>query len=190
MHFICRYNTDMYPELPEGYAYMVKETTLKNVEMGDHVHHLRISDMQWGSRMCSVSTRYYFGDAAFVFTYSITSRDSFEKMECEMRKVMTFREIDDFSRVPVVVVGLCAEQVSDRQVDAKSAQDLAVRFGLDPDQDMLEASAKTGDHVWDVFNRLCVRIDECRAPPPPSGVRRRLQAVKNKIWSRFSSKNV
>jgi GTPase KRas protein len=79
----------------------------------------------------------------FVLVYSITSRQSFERIEDYRRQIMHVK-----GNAPVcILVGNKCDEVSNREVSREEGAELARRLGWQ----FLEASAKTAVNVEEIF---------------------------------------
>jgi GTPase KRas protein len=78
-----------------------------------------------------------------VLVYSITSRQSFERIEEDHRRILHIK-----GNAPIcIIVGNKCDEVSDREVSREEGAELARHLGCQ----FLEASAKTAVNVEDIF---------------------------------------
>jgi GTPase KRas protein len=96
-----------------------------------------------GSSLSRARLTQHREENGFVLVYSITSRQSFERIEEYHRQIMNMK-----ANAPVcIIVGNKCDEVSNREVSREAGAELARRLGCQ----FLEASAKTAVNVEDIF---------------------------------------
>ncbi|ELP89545.1 hypothetical protein EIN_220070 [Entamoeba invadens IP1] len=86
----------------------------------------------------------------FVVQYSITSKESFNDVPNSINTIMMYKQIDDISKIPVVIVGNKTDLEKDRAVSTDDGQNLAEKYN----SPFIEISVKMKIGVRDVFEKL------------------------------------
>jgi Ras-related protein Rab-21 len=120
---------------------------------------LRIWDTAGQERFRSLAPMYYRGACAAVIVFDITREDSFKKM-CEWVKELQINLSED---ILVVVVGNKADLDKYRRVDKAKAEEYARSIAA---LSYVEASAKTGEGIEDIFLNLAHKLNEKRLAVP------------------------
>lgn len=93
----------------------------------------------------------------FVLVYSITDRDSFEKVK-KLRERVAMVQNDT---VPIILVGNKADLEHERRVPTNEGQELATSFGCP----FIEVSAKTGLRIEALFETIVVNVRKSKGLP-------------------------
>ena len=113
---------------------------------------LQIWDTAGQERFHSITSNYYHGAHGVAIVYDITNRESFE----HIRKWVDEVEKSGSPKVCKVIVGNKADAGDRRAVSEQEGKDFAEALGVP----FIETSAKTSFNVREMFNNLCVAIDE------------------------------
>jgi len=87
----------------------------------------------------------------FLLVYSITSRDSIEKIDTFYQQILRIKHQDSF---PIIVVANKCDLEYERQVGINEGRDLAKHFGCK----FIETSAKQGVNVDEAVHNLVREI--------------------------------
>jgi GTPase KRas len=109
-----------------------------------------------------------------ILIFSITSRESFEKVKTLYNQV---RSIKDSSQVSIYLVGNKRDLEAQRQVGTIEAVVLAAKLRLG--EPFYEVSAKTGENVDRVFYSV---VREIRRLHAQTGAKRFFKSVKRVFW--------
>jgi len=145
---LLRFTDDEYSENPN--ATIGAEFKLKVVTIKDKTVSLQLYDTQGQERFRSLTASYYRGAHGIVVAYDVTNRDSFDKLTEWLHNVRFSSKI---SRI--IMVGNKID-LKDRQVSKETALRLAEKENVT----YLEASAKDGTGVKELFAKLGDMIEE------------------------------
>ncbi|KAK5581471.1 hypothetical protein RB653_001504 [Dictyostelium firmibasis] len=87
----------------------------------------------------------------FILVFSITSRESFQKIKDLREKILWVKDKD---RVPMVIVGNKSDMEKDRRVSKNEARSLAEEFECR----YIETSAKTSENIELLFNNILGQV--------------------------------
>jgi small GTP-binding protein len=123
-----------------GTNFMIKPMMVDGVKI-----QLVIFDIGAQEQFLSMRSKYFQGSNASIAVYDIASLDSLHTLP---EWIMSLREV--CGNIPIMVVGNKIDLVEQRAVSRMDAEALATRFTCMHD----EASAKTGDKVEGIFERI------------------------------------
>ncbi|KAH0786694.1 GTP-binding protein ypt1 [Histomonas meleagridis] len=113
---------------------------------------LQIWDTAGQERFHSITSNYYHGAHGVAVVYDITNRESFEhtkKWVDEVEKIGSLK-------ICKVIVGNKVDIGDKREVSEQEGKDFAETLGVP----FIETSAKTSFNVREMFNNLCIAIDD------------------------------
>eukprot|EP01132_Coremiostelium_polycephalum_P007780 gene7780-9578_t len=146
-----RFVTDYDPTVEDAYK--------KDYMLGDEEVKLEIIDTagqeEYSSGIQDKSIRIGEG---FVCIYSITSKESFQKIKDLREKVLWAK---DSEKIPMIIVGNKADMEKDRKVSILDGQNLAAEFGCR----FIETSAKTNTNIKECIDLI---LKEMRNSDQPS----------------------
>jgi len=122
----------------------------KLLEMSGRTIKLQIWDTAGQERFRSVTRSYYRGAAACVLVYDITSRDSYSHLNAWLNDARALAT----TQLMVVLVGNKSDLQEARQVSYQEA----ANYAQENDLTFMETSAKNGDNVDDVFDKIARTI--------------------------------
>jgi small GTP-binding protein len=123
-----------------GTNFMIKPVTVDGIKV-----QLVIFDIGAQDQFISMRAKYFQGSNASIAVYDITSLDSLHTLP---EWIMSLREV--CGNIPILVVGNKIDLADRRAVSRMDAEAIASRFTCLHD----EASAKTGDKVEAIFERI------------------------------------
>jgi small GTP-binding protein len=123
-----------------GTNFMIKPLTVDNKKI-----QLVIYDIGAQDQFVSMRAKYFQGSNASIAIYDVTSIDSLRALP---EWIMSLRDV--CGNIPILIVGNKIDLVDQRAVSRIDAEALASRFMCIHD----EASAKTGDKVEKIFERI------------------------------------
>eukprot|EP01119_Soliformovum_irregulare_P011592 TRINITY_DN2921_c0_g1_i1.p1 TRINITY_DN2921_c0_g1~~TRINITY_DN2921_c0_g1_i1.p1 ORF type:complete len:201 (+),score=51.32 TRINITY_DN2921_c0_g1_i1:60-662(+) len=85
----------------------------------------------------------------FICAFSTTDRESYEFAQTMIRKIATIKD-DEYSAIPMVLVGTKKDLINQRQVTNEEGQQLADTIG----KKYIETSSLTGENIEEVFLHL------------------------------------
>ncbi|KZO94111.1 GTP-binding protein RAB5 [Calocera viscosa TUFC12733] len=148
---------DDYRESTIGAAFLTQTVSLED---GTSVK-FEIWDTAGQERYKSLAPMYYRSAACAICVYDITQSASLEKAKSWIRELQ--RQAD-----PSIVIALCgnkADLAARRQVSQEEAQKFAEEEGLM----WCETSAKTGEGVNDIFDRIAHKLPQVAPPQAQRG---------------------
>jgi len=122
----------------------------KILELNGRTVKLQIWDTAGQERFRSVTRSYYRGAAACVVVYDITSRESYNHLHTWLNDARALAT----SQLMVVLVGNKSDLAESRQVSYQEANNYAQENELH----FLETSAKTGENVEEIFDKIARSI--------------------------------
>lgn len=138
-----------------GAAFMAQVVQVNGVSV-----RLEIWDTAGSERYRSVASMYYRGAAAAIVVYDICSESSFEGAQHWVNELHTKHSVD----VLIAFVGNKIDMEEERVVETFRAKQYAEKNKLL----FFETSAKTGDHVVDVFKEIASRLVEVQKLQNPN----------------------
>lgn len=157
---------------------------LKQVMYNDIKYKIQIWDTAGQERYKTITNNYYRMSEGIIFTYSITSKKSFQNVknwlsECSMRVNM--------NNIPRILVGTKCDDTSHRVVSYEDGESLARGCGMT----FFETSAKTGQDVDKAFTELIHMVIDKRNQPKepnkidpkkPPTIKEKQKEKPNKSW--------
>ncbi|KAJ5075290.1 ras-related protein rab-5c [Anaeramoeba ignava] len=130
----------------------------KSVHVADKDVHFSIWDTAGQERFQSLAPIYYRNSRAAIIVYDITQKKSFHEAE---------RWVDEMKRhgdedLVIALIGNKSDLNEYREVKMKVAQEYALKNNLI----FLETSAKTGEHVEDLFMKIAEMLPSVHAKIP------------------------
>lgn len=105
----------------------------------------------------------YINDCGlFIITYSVTHRDSFEKLTSFINRVQVRKQLNNNNqgRLPIVIVGNKIDKnPEDRKVTYEEGKDFADEHNLE----FIETSALTGTNIEKIFEKLVDQYEKMNA---------------------------
>ena len=130
----------------------------------------------------SITNRYYRETAAVILVYDCCDEETFHNIEKWYGEVQTYltQELED--GMPVVLVANKIDQIADVSppetvVNFKVAKESAMKMGL---LACVETSAKTGDGITEVFEKIAKEVLRRRGPKSAAGRVDKIQRKKSK----------
>lgn len=96
------------------------------------------------------------GVDGYVLLFSITSRQSFERIQQINESLLNYLGVIDAIDIPRVLVGSMCDLEDARQVSQRDAKTLAASWGVP----YIECSSKTSENVADVFHTLLREVSK------------------------------
>ena len=122
---------------------------MKNIQLGEERVKLQIWDTAGQEKFRTITQSYYRGAMGIILTYAIDERESFEELGGWMDQVRQYAP----ENVVRVLVG-CKSDMSGRVIAYKEGKKMADSLEVE----FFEVSAKTGDHVEEVFRYVAEKI--------------------------------
>lgn len=134
---------------------------LKQVMINEVKYKIQIWDTAGQERYRTITNNYYRMSEGIIFTYSITSKKSFQNVknwlsECSLRV--------NTNDIPKILVGTKCDDVAHRVVSYEDGESLARGCGMK----FFETSAKTGQDVDKAFMELIHMVIDKRNKPKES----------------------
>jgi len=124
---------------------------VRTLNLGGKIVKLQIWDTAGQERFRTITSAYYRGADGIIVIYDVTSEDSFKHVGSWMKEISRYSQGD---QVKVVVVGNKSDQVDQRVITNKEAQEYCKSIGTP----LIETSARSADHVLEAFSGLASRI--------------------------------
>ncbi|KNC48166.1 GTPase KRas [Thecamonas trahens ATCC 50062] len=121
---------------------------------------LDILDTAGQEEYSAMRDNYMRTGGGFLIVFAITSRASFEEVPGFRNQVL---RVKDASEVPLVICGNKCDLENDRQIPKDEAESLARSYSVP----FIEASAKSGHNVKEVFFTLVREIERLPTVMPP-----------------------
>jgi len=139
-----------YQEPTIGAAFMTQSVALPDITVK-----FEIWDTAGQERYRSLAPMYYRGASAAVIVYDVTNKDSFDGAKSWVHELQGVNRSDN---LVIALAGNKADLVesdpNSREVDPEVAKAYAQDMGIF----FVETSAKTGQHVKDVFEEIARRL--------------------------------
>lgn len=147
---IMRFKDDIFLDY---YEPTIQNTIKKNIHFNNENVELEIIDIDGQSEYTIFSfSRFSYGIHAYILTFSIESRHSFETIKIIHSKLFSL-----ISRVmPKILVGNKSDLVNKRQISYEEGLDLARQF----DCPYIECSAKSNYNINRMFHAILVEINK------------------------------
>ena len=140
-----------------GAAFISKQITIENKNIN-----VEIWDTAGQERYKSLAPMYYRGAEGAIIVYDITQKDSFNGAKSWLNEI----KMKGHEHCEFILVGNKLDLEEYRDIDKNEVMDFAMRNSITH----LLTSAKTGDNIELVFERLCKKIFDVREKkiPPPN----------------------
>jgi len=135
----------------EEYDPTIEDSYRKQIIVDGIPCFMNILDTAGQEEYSAMRDQYMKTGQGFLLVFSLTTRSTFEEVNDLHNKILQAKDSD---KVPLVLVGNKADLESDRQVQAKEAEDLARNFGAK----FFMTSAKTRLNVDETFYELVREI--------------------------------
>ena len=113
---------------------------------------LNIWDTAGQERFRGLAKNYFRGAHGFIFTYDITSKESFSKLKGWIRDAK--EKIQDENSFKMIIVGNKKDREEQREVDFKTLEN----FAKEKNVNYYEVSAKTGEGIDKIFNDFILEL--------------------------------
>jgi Ras-related protein Rab-8A len=135
---------------------------VKTISIGDKRIKLQIWDTAGQERFRTITTAYYRGAHGIIIVYDVTQQSSFDRVEAWFKTVQQHTKED----TQVIIVANKCDDENSRVITTQQGEELAKSLNAP----FIEASAKTGLNVSDVFVTLAQQIMETSSDigAPPS----------------------
>ncbi|KAN0040448.1 hypothetical protein ACTA71_008785 [Dictyostelium dimigraforme] len=140
--FVTEYDPTVEDAYKKDYVYDGKELKLELIDTA--------GQEEYSSGLHDKAIRSCDG---FILVFSITSRESFQKIKDLREKILWVKDKD---RVPMVIVGNKSDMEKDRRVSKTEARALAEEFECR----YIETSAKTSENIELLFNTILGQVVE------------------------------
>eukprot|EP01115_Flamella_aegyptia_P014007 TRINITY_DN77709_c0_g1_i2.p1 TRINITY_DN77709_c0_g1~~TRINITY_DN77709_c0_g1_i2.p1 ORF type:complete len:141 (+),score=8.97 TRINITY_DN77709_c0_g1_i2:414-836(+) len=121
---------------------------------------LELTDTAGSEGYSFLSDHYYNSGDAYVCVYSITDKQSFNKIEDIITSINRAREASS-GEVPIIIVGNKCDLDEERMVDYNTAKSFADSYLTD----FIECSAKTNENIFSIFEIIVRRVWKTTKPP-------------------------
>lgn len=125
---------------------------IKTIELNGAKIKLQIWDTAGQERFRTITTAYYRGAMGIIIVYDVCDQNSFDRVETWYKTVQQHAKDD----AQVIIVGNKCDEEEGRVISTQQGEQLAESLGVP----FIEASAKTGVNVSDVFYKLSELILE------------------------------
>lgn len=125
---------------------------IKTIELNSTKIKLQIWDTAGQERFRTITTAYYRGAMGIIIVYDVCDQNSFDRVETWYKTVQQHAKDD----AQVIIVGNKCDEEEGRVISTQQGEQLAESLGVP----FIEASAKTGVNVSDVFYKLSELILE------------------------------
>ena len=125
---------------------------MKVVSVGDEKIKMQIWDTAGQERFNTLTAGFFKGSDGIILCYSITDNKSFENINKWMAQIKSLAPID----VKVLLVGNKTDLEDERKISMEQGKEMADKYGIQ----LFEASAKTGENVTEVFQRMAELVLE------------------------------
>ena len=125
---------------------------MKVVTVNDQRLKMQIWDTAGQERFNTLTAGFFKGSDGIVLCYSVTDMKSFENINKWMAQIKSLAPVD----VKVLLVGNKTDLEDQRVVSEELGNEMAEKYGVE----LFEASAKSGDNVMEVFNRMAELVLE------------------------------
>eukprot|EP01103_Thecamoeba_quadrilineata_P009593 TRINITY_DN1937_c0_g1_i1.p1 TRINITY_DN1937_c0_g1~~TRINITY_DN1937_c0_g1_i1.p1 ORF type:complete len:192 (+),score=29.89 TRINITY_DN1937_c0_g1_i1:87-662(+) len=144
----------------EKYDPTIEDSYRKLVEVDGAACMLDIMDTAGQEEYSALRDQYMKTGQGFLLVYTITSVSSFEA--AGKLRVQILRIKEEHQDIPIMLVGNKVDLEEDRQVPTDQGKSLSTRYGCG----FTEASAKTNQHVNEIFFELVRMIKKWREKNP------------------------
>lgn len=155
---------------------------IKTINLNGTKIKLQIWDTAGQERFRTITTAYYRGAMGIAVVYDVTGRSSFEHLQTWYDAVK--QHANDDAKI-FFVGNKCDEDENNRQVTTQEGEDFASQLGVQ----FIEASAKTGTNVEELFIQMATAINESMPDEPSHADDNKIdvQAASNSKGSSSSS---
>lgn len=123
---------------------------IKTIDLDGTKVKLQIWDTAGQERFRTITTAYYRGAMGIIIVYDVCDQNSYDRVETWYKTVQQHAKED----AQVIIVGNKCDDEESRAISTQQGEQLAESLGVP----FIEASAKTGLNVSDVFYTLARRI--------------------------------
>lgn len=120
---------------------------IKTIDINNTKIKLQIWDTAGQERFRTITTAYYRGAMGIIIVYDVCDQNSFDRINVWFDAVKQHAKED----AQIILVGNKSDQEESRVISTQQGEQLAESLGVL----FIEASAKTGVNVNDVFYKLC-----------------------------------
>ncbi|KAJ5080401.1 ras-related protein rab-5c [Anaeramoeba ignava] len=146
------------------------------IKVGDNMINFSIWDTAGQERFRSLAPMYYRNAVAAIIVYDITQMNTFEIAKNWINEILEHGD----PNVIIALVGNKLDLEEQRKVKIKIAEDYARDEGII----FLETSAKTGDHIDDLFIEIAKKI-----PITPKKIPRDIETLNESSITKKSEKS-
>ena len=125
---------------------------MKVVSVGDEKIKMQIWDTAGQERFNTLTAGFFKGSDGIILCYSITDTKSFDNINKWMAQIKSLAPID----VKVLLVGNKTDLEEERKLSIEQGKEMAEKYGIQ----LFEASAKTGENVPEIFQRMAEMVLE------------------------------
>ena len=164
--FLMRYTDNTFQDIHMstiGLDYKLKNVQLENGKMVK----IQVWDTAGQDRFRSITKNYYKGAHGIILIYDVTEQKSFDNVKNWMAQIK--EEVSD--RVTIVLVGNKIDDEDNRKIATEQGESMAKEYGIM----FFECSAKTGQHIDEIFNNLVKKVVDNFSKSAENG-----QKLKNK----------
>ncbi|XP_049847881.1 ras-related protein rapA-like isoform X5 [Schistocerca gregaria] len=143
----------------------IEESYRKPIRVDDKPYLLEILDTAGTEQFTAMRDLYMKNGQGFALVYSIISNSTFHDLRAIRNHIIKVKDYDDSRPVPIVLVGNKCDLEEKRCITVQQGRSLAIEFGLDPDKQFFESSAKNCINIDKIFECL---VRQVVASLPPS----------------------
>ncbi|KAJ3441530.1 ras-like protein rasd [Anaeramoeba flamelloides] len=141
----------------EEYDPTIEDSYRRQVVIDDEVSLLDVLDTAGSEEHSSMRDSYMRAGEGFLIVYSVTNRQSFQKIPSYLEEITQAKFITD---IPVIIVGNKSDLENERQVHQGEGQDFAIKFNCCP---FFESSAKERINVDEAFFEVVREIRKTKS---------------------------
>ncbi|KAJ6231818.1 ras-like protein rasb [Anaeramoeba flamelloides] len=141
----------------EEYDPTIEDSYRRQVLIDDEVSLLDVLDTAGSEEYSSMRDSYMRAGEGFLIVYSVTNRQSFQKIPSYIEEITQAKFTTD---IPVIIVGNKSDLENERQVRHGEGQDFAIKFNCCP---FFESSAKERINVDEAFFEVVREIRKTKS---------------------------